>query len=137
QAGPTAFRIFVIRRSCSLWERRPAPTLPLGAPYFPPVSSAVQPSLAHEAFHRPGWIRRRGATALTPRPRVAGAGRLFHIPRRGNRVPLDVAALAHGDDLLLFPGLVVDDQAVPHAPPLGRRLRGTSGEHERDEQREE
>src|SRR3989442_2319860 len=72
----------------------------------------------------------------TPRPRVAGAGRLLHIPRRGNRVPLDVAALSHGDDLLLLLGLAVDDQAVPHTPPLGRRLRGTSGKHERDEQRQ-
>src|SRR2546426_6947720 len=71
------------------------------------------------------------------RPRVAGVERLLHIPRRGNRVPLDVAALSYSDELLLLLGLVVEDQTVPYAPPLGRRLRGASGEHERDEQREE
>src|SRR3989442_14731238 len=75
--------------------------------------------------------------ARTPRPRVAGVERLLHIPRRGNRVPLDVAALSYSDELLLLLGLVVEDQTVPYAPPLGRRLRGASGEHERDEQREE
>src|SRR5207249_11334906 len=72
--------------------------------------------------------------ARTPRPRVAGVERLLHIPRRG-RVPLDVAALSHSNELLLLIGLVVEDQTVPYAPPLGRR--GASGEHERDEQREE
>src|SRR5438132_9507475 len=75
--------------------------------------------------------------ARTPRPRVAGVERLLHIPRRGNRVPLDVAALSYSDELLLLVGLVVENQTVPYAPPLGRRLRGASGEHERDEQREE
>src|SRR5207249_11337630 len=75
--------------------------------------------------------------ARTPRPRVAGVERLLHIPRRGNRVPRDVAALSHSNELLLLIGLVVEDQTVPYAPPLGRRLRGASGEQERDEQREE
>src|SRR5216117_1194762 len=75
--------------------------------------------------------------ARTPRPRVAGVERLLHIPRRGNRVPLDVAALSYSDELLLLVGLVVEDQTVPYAPPLGRRRRGASSEHERDEQREE
>src|SRR2546422_701712 len=75
--------------------------------------------------------------ARTPRPRVAGVERLLHIPRRGNRVPLDVAALSHSNELLLLVGLVVEDQTVPYAPPLGRRRRGASSEHERDEQREE
>src|SRR5438046_7042460 len=75
--------------------------------------------------------------ARTPRPRVAGVERLLHIPRRGNRVPLDVAALSHSNELLLLIGLVVENQTVPYAPPLGRRRRGASGEHERDEQREE
>src|SRR5881296_4118866 len=73
--------------------------------------------------------------ARTPRPRVAGVERLLHIPRRGDRVPLDVAALSYSNELLLLIGLVVEDQTVPYAPPLGRR--GASGEHERDEQREE
>src|SRR5436309_15793169 len=75
--------------------------------------------------------------ARTPRPRVAGVERLLHIPRRGNRVPLDVAALSYSNELLLLIGLVVENQTVPYATTLNRRRRAASGEHERDEQSEE
>src|SRR6267143_4594073 len=82
------------------------------------------------------FMRGRGATAHTAPP-VADAGRLLHIPRRGNGVSLDLAALSHGDELLFLLGLVVQDQTVPDTPPLGRRLRGASGNQERNEQCEE
>src|SRR5213079_1760568 len=85
-------------------------------------------------IRRPGsFMRGRGATAPTAPP-VADAERLLHIPRRGNGVSLDVASLSHGDKLLLVLGLVVQDQTVPHTPPLSRRLRGASGDQDRDEQ---
>src|SRR3989454_11200099 len=114
-------------------RRRSAPPRPTTLRVRPAALLRGRVSSQATCWVNPG----RDAMARTPRPRVAGVERLLHIPGRGNRVALDVAALSYSDELLLLLGLVVEDQTVPYAPPLGRRLRGASGEHERDEQREE